>query len=451
MSDVAITCENISKRYRLGEAEQYKTLRDVITGTAAAPFRGVRKALTRNGASSNGDALASANGKSGRDTLWALNDVSFEVKRGEVVGIIGRNGAGKSTLLKILSRITKPTKGHAKIYGRVGSLLEVGTGFHPELTGRENIYLNGAILGIRKAEIERKFDEIVAFAEVEKFIDTPVKRYSSGMYVRLAFAVAAHMETEVLIVDEVLAVGDAQFQKKCLGKIGEVAQQGKSVLFVSHNMPAVRALCTRGIVMSNGCVVLDDNANKAVAVYLAEETNSESYVAFGDDRRTAKEEIGFVEAYILNDQAQRVSVIDCAKPFSIVLEYQVHQPLKDLRIGFSLRSAEGIAMCGSNDPTGWPYSERKPGRYMSRCTFPGYTLNTGSYSVCFAADAPGRPAPKIETPFCLSFGVEDLEGYGPWRQKLPGVIRPNLKWDVIPLSESKGTALLVDAGLPISY
>ncbi|HEY5885407.1 MAG TPA: ABC transporter ATP-binding protein, partial [Pyrinomonadaceae bacterium] len=267
MSDVAIRCEHISKRYRLGEAEQYKTLRDVITGTAAAPFRSMRKALTRNGASSNGDGLASANGKSSRDTLWALNDVSFEVKRGEVVGIIGRNGAGKSTLLKILSRITKPTKGHAKIYGRVGSLLEVGTGFHPELTGRENIYLNGAILGMRKTEIARKFDEIVAFAEVETFIDTPVKRYSSGMYVRLAFAVAAHMETEVLIVDEVLAVGDIQFQKKCLGKMSDVAKAGRTVLFVSHNLQAVTRLSERAILLDS-TVTADGPASAVVQTYL---------------------------------------------------------------------------------------------------------------------------------------------------------------------------------------
>ena len=463
MTEIAIRCEGLSKQYRIGERESYQALRDVIADAASSPFRRMRAAFNGKGASSNGangshSSLSAhdasdeiRNSKSEiRNSIWALDDVSFEVKQGEVVGIIGRNGAGKSTLLKILSRITKPTKGHAKIFGRVGSLLEVGTGFHPELTGRENIYLNGAILGMRKAEIERKFDEIVAFAEVEKFIDTPVKRYSSGMYVRLAFAVAAHMETEVLIVDEVLAVGDAQFQKKCLGKIGEVAQQGKTVLFVSHNMPAVRALCNRAVIINKGRLILDTHSENAVAAYLADETNLDSYVAFDGDRRIATDEIGFLEAYVLDDRENRASVIDCAKPFSIVIEYQVHRPLKDLRIGFGLRSAEGIAICGSNDPTGWPHPQRNPGRYMSRCTFPGYTLNTGNYSVCFAADAPGRPAPNIETPFCLSFSVEDLEGYGPWRQKLPGVIRPNLTWDVVPLSESKETALFVGSGLRIS-
>ena len=252
MSNIAIRVENLSKQYRIGERESYKALRDVIADAAAAPFRRVKSAFNGNG-SSNGSALSTQHpARKTPNSIWALDDVSFEVKQGEVVGIIGRNGAGKSTLLKILSRITKPTKGHAKIYGRVGSLLEVGTGFHPELTGRENIYLNGAILGMRKAEIERKFDEIVAFAEVEKFIDTPVKRYSSGMYVRLAFAVAAHMETEVLIVDEVLAVGDREFQKKCLGKLDDVSHAGRTVILVSHQMNQIRQLANRAIWLEAG-------------------------------------------------------------------------------------------------------------------------------------------------------------------------------------------------------
>ncbi len=242
MSDIAIRVENLSKLYRIGgKQEKYRTLRDTLSDAATAPFRRVRSAFQRNGQARTED-----------NTIWALKDVSFEVKRGEVVGVIGRNGAGKSTLLKILSRITEPSSGRAEIHGRVGSLLEVGTGFHPELTGRENIYLNGAILGMKRAELERRFDEIVDFAEVEKFIDTPVKHYSSGMYLRLAFAVAAHMETEILLVDEVLAVGDAQFQKKCLGKMGEVAQQGRTVLFVSHNMGAVRSLCNEGLLLDSG-------------------------------------------------------------------------------------------------------------------------------------------------------------------------------------------------------
>ena len=240
MSDVAIRVEHLSKRYKLGEREPYKSLRDVIARGARAPLRW----LGGKNKPANSDQY-----------LWALEDVSFEIRQGEAVGIIGRNGAGKSTLLKILSRITKPTRGKAEIYGRVGSLLEVGTGFHPELTGRENIYLNGAILGMKRREIERKFDEIVAFAEIEKFLDTPVKRYSSGMYVRLAFAVAAHLEPEILLVDEVLAVGDAQFQKKCLGKMGEVANLGRTVLFVSHQMDAITRLCQNAIHLDSGKMV----------------------------------------------------------------------------------------------------------------------------------------------------------------------------------------------------
>ena len=253
MSDVAIRVENLSKLYTLGKRERYRTLRDTLTDALAAPFRRLR-----NGASPETEA----------ETLWALKDVSFEVKHGEVLGVIGRNGAGKSTLLKILSRITEPTGGRAEIHGRVGSLLEVGTGFHPELTGRENIFLNGAILGMKKAEILRKFDEIVAFAEVEKFIDTPVKHYSSGMYVRLAFAVAAHLEPEILIVDEVLAVGDAEFQKKCLGKMGDVAAEGRTVLFVSHNMGAVTSLCTRVVCLANGTVIGNGEPRQVIQEYL---------------------------------------------------------------------------------------------------------------------------------------------------------------------------------------
>jgi len=263
MNEIAIRCVGLSKRYRIGQQEPYRALRDVIAQGAATPFRRLRSALASNG---NGKAKTES---SNSNSIWALDDVSFEIRRGDVVGIIGRNGAGKSTLLKILSRITKPTRGYVDINGRVGSLLEVGTGFHPELTGRENIYLNGAILGMRKAEIERKFDEIVAFAEVEQFIDTPVKRYSSGMYVRLAFAVAAHMETEILLVDEVLAVGDAQFQKKCFSKMSQIRNQGKTIVLVSHNMAAVRSICNQGLHLQDGRAVIQTDVNQVVDAYLA--------------------------------------------------------------------------------------------------------------------------------------------------------------------------------------
>jgi lipopolysaccharide transport system ATP-binding protein len=256
MSDTVIRVENLGKKYIIGHQtqEKYTTLRDVIANGAKGLFKSFQN-----------QKLKEANYQ---EEFWALKDVSFEIKQGDRVGIIGRNGAGKSTLLKILSRITEPTKGNIKIKGRVASLLEVGTGFHPELTGRENIYLNGAILGMSKVEIKHKFDEIVAFAEVEKFLDTPVKRYSSGMYVRLAFAVAAHLEPEVLIVDEVLAVGDVQFQKKCLGKMEEVGKEGRTILFVSHNIGVVQTLCNRGIFLQRGNVYTDDSAYVATSTYL---------------------------------------------------------------------------------------------------------------------------------------------------------------------------------------
>src|ERR1700738_4652314 len=261
MSDTAIQVDGLGKQYLIGKRQaRYGSFRESLTETVARPFRAARSLVTRNG-NGNGhltsdQLLTSDFGSSpSGDTIWALKDVSFEVTRGEIVGIIGRNGAGKSTLLKVLSRITEPTTGAVDIYGRVGSLLEVGTGFHPELTGRENIFLNGAILGMRRAEIGHKFDEIVAFAEIEKFLDTAVKYYSSGMYMRLAFAVAAHLEPEILLVDEVLAVGDAAFQKKCLGKMGDVAKEGRTVLFVSHNMHAVQQLTQKCLYLEGGQVL----------------------------------------------------------------------------------------------------------------------------------------------------------------------------------------------------
>lgn len=265
MSDIAVRVEGLSKQYKIGaRQERHDTLRDHIASSLKSLFG-------RNGQSpmsGHSCSMPSTEQTGASDSIWALKDVSFDVKQGEVLGIIGRNGAGKSTLLKILSRITEPTEGRIEADGRVASLLEVGTGFHPELTGRENVYLNGTILGMKKAEIDRKFDEIVAFAEVEKFLDTPVKRYSSGMYVRLAFAVAAHLEPEILVVDEVLAVGDAGFQRKCLGKIEQTAKGGRTVLFVSHNLPAVEQLCTRGIVLSEGHLSYSGTSKEAVDHYL---------------------------------------------------------------------------------------------------------------------------------------------------------------------------------------
>jgi lipopolysaccharide transport system ATP-binding protein len=265
MSNTAIKVEGLSKRYRIGAQQRaYRTLREKLNEVALAPVRAV-KSLSNSDGNGNGNG----NGhKSKSETFWALKDISFEVKPGEAVGIIGRNGAGKSTLLKILSRITEPTEGYADIKGRIASLLEVGTGFHPELSGRENIFLNGSILGMKRVEIRKKFDEMVAFAEIEKFIDTPVKHYSSGMYVRLAFAVAAHLDPEILLIDEVLAVGDAEFQKKCLGKMGDVAKEGRTVLFVSHNMVAIENLCDRGLLLRDGQVSYAGGVEECVAAYM---------------------------------------------------------------------------------------------------------------------------------------------------------------------------------------
>jgi lipopolysaccharide transport system ATP-binding protein len=279
MSDIVIKAENLGKMYTIGhqaENGRYTALRDVLMQNARTLWRKT-KDLATGKPIIQGDTM---------EEVWALKDVSFEIRQGEAVGIIGRNGAGKSTLLKVLSRITEPSTGRVTIKGRVASLLEVGTGFHPELTGRENIYLNGTILGMTRVEIKRKFDEIVAFAEVEKYLDTPVKRYSSGMYVRLAFAVAAHLEPEILVVDEVLAVGDAAFQKKCLGKMGDVAKEGRTVLFVSHNMAAIQNLCRRGMVLTSGVIDANGTAQQAIDIYLGSIQNSAALdLAKRTDRR----------------------------------------------------------------------------------------------------------------------------------------------------------------------
>ena len=299
-ADLAVSVTSLSKSYLVGhnaaQGERYSALRDVLARSARNLARKTRD-MFQGRAIVQGDEV---------EEFWALKDVSFDVKQGEVVGILGRNGAGKSTLLKILSRITEPTKGRVQINGRVASLLEVGTGFHPELSGRENIYLNGAILGMSRREIRNKFDQIVDFAEVEKFLDTPVKRYSSGMYVRLAFSVAAHLEPEILIVDEVLAVGDAQFQKKCLGKMEGVSREGRTVLFVSHNLGAVRSLCQRCLIVKNGRIIADDRADLALSAYLKEGSDaSNQFVRDGGPRKTAKIMSGEI---VLDEQEDRARI-----------------------------------------------------------------------------------------------------------------------------------------------
>ncbi len=333
MSNIAIHCEGLSKQYRIGTQERYKALRDTLTNTMYAPYRWLRSSLRGEG--SSGEA---------EDMIWALRDVSFDLKHGEVVGVIGRNGAGKSTLLKILSRITEPTRGRARIHGRVGSLLEVGTGFHPELSGRENIYLNGAILGMKRSEIQRKFDEIVAFAEVEKFIDTPVKRYSSGMYMRLAFAVAAHMEPEILIVDEILAVGDAAFQEKCLGKMSSVAREGRAVLFVSHNLPTVQHLCARTVLLQQGRVVALGKPQDVIGQYLSDAAN-ESRVSLRDwpDRETTGE-ARLVEIEILDGEGNATNRVPLGGSVIIRLHAEFSTPMVDPVFGVIIHTSLGEPM-----------------------------------------------------------------------------------------------------------
>ena len=331
MSDIAIQVENLSKRYRIGRQEERpETLVGAALGWLKAPvdnFRQLRQ-LSR----------FQENGQEPDDIIWALKDVSFEVKRGEVVGIIGRNGAGKSTLLKILSRITEPTSGRVVLNGRVSSLLEVGTGFHPDLTGRENVYLNGAILGMTKREIDRKFDEIVDFSGVERFIDTPVKRYSSGMQVRLAFAVAAHLEPEILLVDEVLAVGDAAFQKKCLGKMGEVAKEGRTVLFVSHNMAAIQSFTQRSMLIEKGKIAFDGESQQCVAHYL---NKTDAYRAsVGASANTKNRIISFCQ--LLDKRGNPRTAFTIGETFIIRIGVRSDSRLSDPTIGIGINSSLGI-------------------------------------------------------------------------------------------------------------
>ncbi|MGE5305783.1 MAG: ABC transporter ATP-binding protein [Alphaproteobacteria bacterium] len=333
MSNIAIRVDQLSKQYKIGVAKQrHDTLRDAITESLKSIFRS-------NGHGSAPDLRCSAPS----DTIWALKDVSFEVKHGEVIGLIGRNGAGKSTLLKILSRITGPSDGRAEIYGRVGSLLEVGTGFHGELTGRENIYLNGAILGMKKWEIEKKFDKIVAFAEVGKFVDTPVKRYSSGMFVRLAFAVAAHLEPEILIVDEVLAVGDTAFQKKCLGKMSDVAREGRTVLFVSHSMPAIQALCRRIMWIHEGALKQDGHPDAVIPAYLksgldmlALDSERPEIDLSNFSRRSHSEEKALRRAWIVDRTGTKNNSIMMGDSLRIYYEFQCSRPIKNPIFGFAI-------------------------------------------------------------------------------------------------------------------
>lgn len=355
MSDIAISVRNLSKLYRLGAARKpYKTFRESLTEV----FNKKKSSVSTD--------------------LWALKDVSFDIKKGEVFGVIGRNGAGKSTLLKILSRIAEPSEGEIDLYGRVGSLLEVGTGFHPELTGRENIYLNGAILGMKRLEINKKFDEIIAFAELEKFLDTPVKHYSSGMYMRLAFAVAAHMDTEILLVDEVLAVGDAEFQKKCLGKMSDVAKTGRTVLFVSHNLSAIQQLCAKVIFLEKGQVKVVDDSASVIQKYLSEASFEEAGA-----RQEKKCPEGLIFKYLdyYQNGMKVTEILDQNLPFEVRLGYQLTKQLPGFLAGFDLFAADGVHLFRSYDFWGNELKLREPGIYESVCVFPASFFQPSSYSL----------------------------------------------------------------------
>lgn len=423
MNDIVVQSENLSKLYRLGRHEGYRTLVESLSGAILAPFRAIR--------SFNGGQRTAANGPAPKDAIWALKDVSFEVGRGEVVGIIGRNGAGKSTLLKIISRVTEPTGGYVKIRGRVGSLLEVGTGFHPELTGRENIYLNGAILGMKKAEIDRKFDEIVAFSELEKFLDTPVKRYSSGMYTRLAFAVAAHLEPEVLLVDEVLAVGDAAFQKKCLGKMGDIARGGRTILFVSHNMQAVSLLCSRTILLDNGKVAADGPTREIVAQYLSTGDKTAGEVVWSFEDAPASEFCKLRAVRVLNAQGNTAADMDIAEPVTVEIEFWC---LKTTRMtpSFHFYNQLGMllfAVANLNDDT-WAENDYAPGLYRCRCTIPGDFLNDGTYFVNAYLSSNFLRAPDVRVEPALSFRLYDFQTRKGYRMASSwiGLVRPLLPW-----------------------
>ncbi|MDB4970786.1 MAG: transporter related [Myxococcales bacterium] len=412
-----ISARGIGKQYRIGARGGYKSLRDVLGDFVRAPFQRKKS-----------------------ESFWALDDVSFDVSPGEAVGIIGRNGAGKSTLLKILSRITAPTKGEVRLGGRIAALLEVGTGFHPELTGRENIHLNGAIMGMSRVEIRRSFDEIVAFADVEKFLDTPVKRYSSGMYVRLAFAVAAHLRPEILVVDEVLAVGDAAFQKKCLGKMQDVASGGRTVLFVSHNMAAITRLCTRAILLRDGRIAVDGRTDTVVGEYIRGNSDDSpvavDYEATG--RAPGSEHARLLAARVRSDE-MRAAVVDIRQPIHVEIDYEILREHWPLHPNVHVYNEDGTCVFITNDsydPS--TRTARAPGRYRAVVDIPGNTLAEGMYSLDVALSTFEPVVVHFFERGALAFQVHDPgEGdsaRGTYAGPIPGALRPLLPWSTVPLA-----------------
>lgn len=418
MSDIAIHAENLGKRYRIGQAAvRYTTLRESLSEAFSAPIRRLR------------------GGSDGSNHIWALKGVSFDIRQGQVIGIIGRNGAGKSTLLKVLSHVTDPTEGFAEIHGRVGSLLEVGTGFHPELTGRENIFLNGAILGMKQSEIVKKFDEIVDFSEVEQFIDTPVKRYSSGMYLRLAFAVAAHLEPEILVVDEVLAVGDAEFQRKCLGKMSDVARHGRTVLFVSHNMSAILRLTEEALVVEKGQIAMRAPTPQAVDYYLSRGFSQEGQRLWLDEDIPADAEpFRPVGIRVLNAKGAVVDTVRSVEPFTLEIEYDLQRPITGMRVGIYLMSMRGeFIMTSFDTDESQKYEElrvRPAGHYFSRVQIPADFLNEGRYVVGMNANS-FRVKRYFQDEQALTFTVDAAGAPGmQWPEPRQGAVRPRLDWQI---------------------
>jgi lipopolysaccharide transport system ATP-binding protein len=424
VSEPIITVEKLSKRYVLGhQLGKGDGLRHALQNLLAAPLQWLNHRRERRQA-----AL---------EEFWALKNVSFEIQQGEIVGIIGRNGAGKSTLLKILSRITEPTTGRISIDGRVASLLEVGTGFHQELTGRENIFLNGAILGMSKAEIKRKFDEIVAFSEVEQFLDTPVKRYSSGMYVRLAFAVAAHLEPEILVVDEVLAVGDAAFQKKCLGKIQDVSSHGRTVLFVSHSMPTILRLCKRVILLNRGTVAGDGPADEMTRQYLNSGADRAAERIWDNQDKAPGDAVARLHSVrVKNSRGIVTETIDISEPFEIEVEYWNLQDRVKPTVSIHFVNEDGVLLFVKNDFTNPPWwsTARRPGLVRSRCLVPAHLLAEGQIFILAAVCSYNPDQIHALERDVVSFQTVDQHDLDRVREKYarlwPGAMRPRLEWKV---------------------
>jgi lipopolysaccharide transport system ATP-binding protein len=427
MSNIPIRVENLGKKYLLRHQAQggymkYTALRDVLTDAALKPFRKLSGAV-------DGGEVANAT----REEFWALKDVSFEIKQGESVGIIGRNGAGKSTLLKLLSRITEPTTGRIELEGKVASLLEVGTGFHPELTGRENIFLNGAIVGMKRSEIKSKFDEIVAFAEVEKFLDTPVKRYSSGMYVRLAFSVAAHLEPDVLIVDEVLAVGDAEFQKKCLGKMQSVSEQeGRTILFVSHNMQAVRQMCSRVIFLSQGKVNYSGEPHAAISAYLGQGSGGESLASINltDYPRTRPVDSALLERVRFMDaQGKPATSLRLTDILDVEVDFVATKPLKQFNLSMAVVHGEGSRVFSEAYSDERPMVDLEPGNYRVRFHVPMRFFKMESYFLSLTTGESGRFCDSVHG--LLFPEIVDENPNLSMESQRWGVMRVPVTWDPI--------------------